>query len=711
MKLTKSLISLYGTVVAARLTGIPTVPYEKDSGSFDLESVTHIAVDKNFAKSVDDDGHTEIPPTLKEFAETFSSDLSSVINATIIEVDDKKSAPENSIFLTVNKDEDYQTESGDDTSEGYTITVDDKGVTVEGASPLGVWWATRTLLQQAVLGDNKIPKGKGKDNPGWKTRGAFLDAGRHYYPPEFLVEFCSYLSYFKQNVFHVHLSDNLYNNVDIYSKERMKELYAAFRLKSDNKELEGLNKRLNESYSKDQFEMIQQKCAQRGVTVIPEIESPAHALVISQWKPEIALEEDMSMLNISHPETIPTMKKIWKEFLPWFHSKVVHIGADEYIKSLPNDYSKLVNSLGSFISQESGKSIRIWGTFPPNSSENAVNVEKNVSVQHWEGTEDNAYLDFIKNGYDVLNSDDAVYMVTKWSNTFNQSIDLDHVFHGDPKDNQSAFYPNIYDSKNASNNPPKTNDKILGEVIALWNDYGANTSTFSEAYYAFRDGLPAIGDKQWGGNLTQGEYTDIFDKLQEAAPGQNLDRRVRSKGEVIFDYDFSKSKDGKKVPDGSDNGYDGEVSSGAKIEKDTLKLDGKKGSFFKTPLDSKGRNYTLSFEVKPTSDEPGGTLFKGRDSMLVNGNGTVSNLTMIAAGNAFSLNYTLPVNEWTSAQLIGRGNQTFFSVHDKEMEFLTKMGINGEYHVWAEMAFEAPLQTIGEEFKGEFRNIKLTNKA
>jgi hexosaminidase len=38
-----------------------------------------------------------------------------------------------------------------------------------------------------------------------------LDAARIFYPVEFLTEMCSYMS-FKQNEFHIHLSDNLFKN-------------------------------------------------------------------------------------------------------------------------------------------------------------------------------------------------------------------------------------------------------------------------------------------------------------------------------------------------------------------------------------------------------------------------------------------------------------------------------------------------------------------
>mgnify|MGYP000858938026 CR=1 FL=1 len=545
-----------------------------------------------------------------------------------------------------------------------------------------------------------------------------LDAGRHYYPPDFLVEMCSYLSFFKQNVFHIHLSDNLYNNKR-YSTEQSMELYAAFRLWSDDPAVAGLNKRANESYTRSQFDNVQRQCARRGVTIIPEIEAPGHALAIVQWMPELGLESDLSMLNLTHPETIPTVKTIWKTFLPWFHSKTVHMGADEYDSSLVADYTMFVNEMDSFIREESSKSTRIWGTFTP---AQGSNVSTEVSIQHWEFFEDNPYFDYIKNGYNVLNSDDAFYIVGKWAGSYPQSLNKTRVFHGDPAG--GAYAPNIFDTKNATNNPPRNNPRVLGHIAALWNDYGPNATTYLEAYYAWRDVLPALADKQWGGDLTEEEYDSIFEKLHAAIPGQNLDRRIPSRSDVILSYKFGIDDNNKVVKDHSGNGYHGILHGrGCKIQDSALYFSG--DCYLETPLGSKGRNYTLSFSIKPTAQTPGATLFSGPDSTLLAGNGSISNVTLISGGNPYILNYSLPVNTWTDVSLIGRGNATFLrESHSNSrerggkrglttvtMEFLTRIGVNGESFVWAPIAIEAPLTRIGEGFRGLIKDIVLRGSA
>lgn len=316
-------------MIAADLQGIPTVPFSTSiDATFDISSIKSIVVDSRHASTADRNGWTLIPPTLQEFAETFVEDLADLVDCHAV-VKHGNDRTHNAIFLTLGSSSAFVDAAGRFTSEGYTLNAIETGVIITGASPLGVWWGTRTILQQAALNDGKLSVGNGTDAPGWGTRGVMLDGGRPYYPPDFLVEKCAWMSFWKQNNFHLHLSDNLYNNIDIYDRDKQLDLYARFRLWSEDPAVEGLNKHPNESYNREDFDRIQYACAARGVTVIPEIEAPGHALVISQWKPELGLDGALDLLNISYPDTIPALEAIWSMFLPWLQSKSIHIGADE----------------------------------------------------------------------------------------------------------------------------------------------------------------------------------------------------------------------------------------------------------------------------------------------------------------------------------------------------------------------------------------------
>lgn len=161
--------------VQADLIGVPTVPITAVSPprSYSLKSLKAIVVDTRYSNAVDTEGLTLIPPTLKQFAETFQSDLAGA-GLHIPVVEGHKATPD-ALFLTLVSDKnEFKDVAGRPTSEGYSLEVTSSGVTIAGASPLGTWWGTRSVLQQAVLNNFKIPEGHGIDAAGWGERGMMV---------------------------------------------------------------------------------------------------------------------------------------------------------------------------------------------------------------------------------------------------------------------------------------------------------------------------------------------------------------------------------------------------------------------------------------------------------------------------------------------------------------------------------------------------------
>ncbi|PHH74181.1 hypothetical protein CDD82_5050 [Ophiocordyceps australis] len=693
----------------ARLGTIPSTPFTARDGTYSLDQLKSIIYDKRYAQAVDDKGQTLIPETLEQFAHTFQQDVAASLGIAVpVVAGEGDEAVAHSIFMTLDAEADFLDAAGRPTAEGYRLVVNELGITIAGASPLGVWWGTRTLLQAAVLGNNSMAHGQGVDAPGWAIRGLMIDGGRKFYPAGFVAEMCAYLSFFKQNTLQLHLSDNLNNYPDRYSEERTLSLYSAFRLWSQDAAVAGLAQLRNESYSRTEFDWMQSQCAKRGVTLVPEIEAPGHALAIVKWRRRIALETDLSMLNISHPDTLPTLESIWSVFLPWFQCKTVHIGADEYDGRLVAQYSRLVNSMAAFIKQQSGKATRIWGTFTPNQG---ANVSRDVVMQHWSRRMDDALHDYIDNGYQVVNADNAFYVVGKWSPAYPPRLKKTLVFSGNPA-TSGSFSPNILDTSDASRNAPRDSPSIQGHLAALWNDWGPNGTTVLEAYHSVRDALPALGDKQWGGDLTEHEYDSVIDVLRDAAPGQNLDRRIKSLTNVLVEYRFANITEDGLIVDTSGNGYHGRLQGkGCTLTTSaSLYLSGM--CQMATPLSSKGRDYILSFSIKPFQPRRISTLFMGPDSALVaNQDGS---LAMLSDGHYYQLDpsYTLPINRWTTVSLIARDDQTVVKVSidghaPRYMKFSTQLGIWGLKLRGAPMAFEAPLATIGLGFVGLIKDISL----
>ena len=492
-----------------------------------------IYIDNAFADIADTEGLTLIPPTAFQFAETFRQDLSNwtTANWTLQRVG---SFPEGASGILLGpfrgSDDEVTYENGATTEEGYEIEITNRTVYIGGKGARGMFWGTRTLLQQALIANgSSLATGRTIDAPAYATRGYMLDAGRKWYTPEFLKELCTYASFFKISEFHYHSSDNAPLNRG--HNETWNKVFSHFSLFAENNTaLQGLVERKNETLSRAQFEDFQNHCAQRGVTVIPEIEAPGHALAITKWKPELALAKK-DLLNLTHPDAIPTVKAIWEEFLPWFKTKEVHIGADEYDSELADDYINFVNEMSEFVNSTAGKRIRIWGTHEP--SEN-LTISKDIIVQHWQyGQSDPVQLQ--NDDYSLINSNDWwAYMSLKNDHTpilpapypqfYNTSRTLNFAdvpgWQWDP-----SFFNQVNTTEQLK--PGASDNK--GAILAAWNDNGPDATTQLEAYYAIRQGIPVMAARAWAGrrgvNITAANVNASIEYLASNAPGQNLDRR------------------------------------------------------------------------------------------------------------------------------------------------------------------------------------------
>ncbi|KAH9857963.1 glycoside hydrolase [Lenzites betulinus] len=650
------------------------------ASAFHLPKNVRIVVDERAAHSDKDNGLSLIPPTLLDFTQTFKSDLEALFPKTSVSlslgnVDEPLDAPA-VITLSLSDALNATLADGSPTTEGYEINVSPNSVRILGSGSKGAFWATRTLLQGLVLTGGQFPAGKVVDQPDWRTRGFMLDVGRQWYPITFLADLCTYASWYKISEFHVHLSDNV-------SPRGNFNAYARFRLRPEDAALAGLTPHLNETYSREEFDAFQATCAARGVTVVPELESPGHALVITQWKPELALSTDPTLINLTVPDAIPTIKLIWKEFLPWFHTKQVSIGADEYNSSLADDYINFVNEMSEFIGQESGKTIRLWGTLEPS---NRTSVSKNITIQHWDFGDDDPF-ELIRSGYDVINSEDSFqYIVMKQSGSFPQSLNQTRLWDGANVNTGGIWDPHVFDRGNASNNPNIADPHLKGSIMAAWNDHGPTASTFLEAFYALKQGLPVVASAGWQAaarprHLTHAQFLAAFPALEAAAPGQNLDRRVPSRGALVAEYDLTGGAKMASVRDQSGNGYDARLVGGV----------------LHTPLGSKGHNYTLLLRAQ-LPDAPG-TLLAGPDDSFgvaaLPGGGltlafTSSNITYLLS------NYTLPAHgEQDAVDIVLTGTEhgtSAFVDGAHAGDFIVSID---QTDVFEPMAFVAPVQTVG----------------
>ncbi|KAL5339945.1 glycoside hydrolase superfamily [Aspergillus crustosus] len=659
-----------------------------------------VYLDKAFSSQKDLDGLTLIPPTSYEFAEVFLEDLNSLTKfdwslEVVDSLPDIATADGAILLGAFTGDNSSLTyENGDSTSEAYELDISPSAVSIGGTGARGMWWGTRTLLQLLLIENNKPPTGRVTDTPAYATRGYMFDAGRKWYTKAFLKEMCSYASFFKLSEFHYHLSDNYPLNRG--RNETWQDVYSHFSLLPEDESLLGIiHGRENETLSREDYADMQSHCAKRGIAVIPEIEAPGHCLYVTKWKPELSLEK-RDLLNLSHPDTIPTIQRIWAEFLPWFDVKEVHVGADEYDATLADDYITFVNEMADFVNTTSGKTIRIWGT-PMNKPTQNIEINPDITIQHWQFGQSDP-LDLIAKGHPILNSNDWwAYMGIKndhspiYPATYPQFFDESRILNfADTPGWQ--WTPATINHANITQQPDPTDPLLKGAVMAAWNDNGPDASTKLEMYYAMRRGIALIGARSWSGSRgpevipeTLDTTIDFFSPL---APAQNLDRTIPPAkcGGPLVSW---KRKDSEK-------------------EKESVALG--KGS--------KGMNYTLTLTATgPFSLRSSDTLLTlDHDGILTfNEDGYIYPLRSVTPQDALELDPGHPGRIWVNTTSTHEPLTVTVSTPVKidistdvehgavvwldgklagRFEVFVFGGRNTEFS-WSQMAFVAPLGEIG----------------
>ncbi len=104
------------------------------------------------------------------------------------------------------------------------------------------------------------------------------------------------------------------------------------------------------------------------MTVVPEIDTPAHSLSITQRFPSYALKtgpEAVDQIDLSNREAVEFVKSIWQEALSgedaaFRDAGIVNIGMDEYYGD-GEQYRKYLQEIAELVQSE-GRTVRLWGS-------------------------------------------------------------------------------------------------------------------------------------------------------------------------------------------------------------------------------------------------------------------------------------------------------------------------------------------------------------
>ncbi len=238
--------------------------------------------------------------------------------------------------------------------EGYRL-VSANNIVISGKTAKGVFYGVQTLYQ--LISANKttaavaIPRVVIDDYPRFPWRGMHLDVSRHFFDKEFIKKYIDLLALHKMNTFHWHLVDDQGWRIEIKKYPRLTEV-GAWRV--DHEDLPWNNRPAQKPgekatyggfYTQDDIKEIVAYAADRFITIVPEIEMPAHATCAVAAYPYLSCKQQ--------PLTVPSggfwpitdiycagndsvflfLQDVLTEVMALFPGKYIHVGGDEATKT------------------------------------------------------------------------------------------------------------------------------------------------------------------------------------------------------------------------------------------------------------------------------------------------------------------------------------------------------------------------------------------
>ena len=262
--------------------------------------------------------------------------------------------PDNSILFTPSAND---SELG---LEGYLLDVTSKQITIQASDLAGYFYALQSLKQLfppeiwsskgAVVTKIEVPCLKIKDYPRFAYRGVLLDSVRHFFSVDDVKRFLDLMAMHKLNTFHWHLTDDEGWRIQINKYPELTDVGAwrGYGLPIPPALGSGIN-RYGGFYTQDEIRSIVQYAKDRYITIIPEIDLPAHSRALIMSLPNKLKESDDKTVyssvrgfhdNVLSPcleSTYEVIDNILNEIIPLFPGSYIHIGGDERPKDVWRD--------------------------------------------------------------------------------------------------------------------------------------------------------------------------------------------------------------------------------------------------------------------------------------------------------------------------------------------------------------------------------------
>ena len=408
--------------------------------------------------------------------------------------------------------------------EEYELQVTKRYVQLRAGTPEGLFRGVQTLRQlmppaietETVVSGMKwtIPCVTVSDYPRFEWRGMHLDVSRHFFDVEFIKKYIDILALHKLNVFHWHLVDDQGWRIEIKKYPLLTEV-GAWRVDREDQpwnsrepQKPGEKPTYGGFYTQEEIREIVAYAAERYITVVPEIEMPAHVGSALAAYPEHSCTGGpftvppggvwpiTDIYCAGKEETFAFLEDILTEVMDLFPSEYIHIGGDEAdktewrkcplcqarikkegLKDEAELQSYFIRRIESFISA-SGRKLIGWDEILEGG------LAPGAAVMSWQGFEGG--IAAAKAGHNVV--------MTPVSHCYF------NVYQGDPATEPESFRGLLTLKKVYSFEPvpaelsPEEAAYIIGAQGCLWTEYVTDGPT---AEYMILPRLAALSEVVW----------------------------------------------------------------------------------------------------------------------------------------------------------------------------------------------------------------------
>ncbi|MBO4810640.1 MAG: beta-N-acetylhexosaminidase [Prevotella sp.] len=395
-------------------------------------------------------------------------------------------------------------------AEGWRITVDKRGITVEASTQAGIFYAHQALRQIMDGATTSLPYAVVESNPRFAYRGMHLDICRHFFGKDVVKQYIDMMALHGMNTLHWHLSDDQGWRIEIKKWPRLTQV-GAWR----DRTVIGRNMGLYDHtmyggfYTQKDIREIVEYAAQRHITIVPEIDMPGHMVAALAAYPELGctggpyevwpdwgVSDDI--LCAGNPRVYEFLGDVLNELMELFPSSIIHLGGDEAPKGrwkqcprcqqkmkeehLENEehlQGYMVRRMQQLL-EKKGRRLMGWDEIM------VCNVPKTSIVMNWRDWQ--GVVDPAKQGFDVVRTPNSTlyfdhYQIPadSWSNTLliGGNSNLQKVYNYEPA-------PATLTAEEQAH--------VMGVQANLWTEYIAYPELIE---YQVLPRMAALAEVQW----------------------------------------------------------------------------------------------------------------------------------------------------------------------------------------------------------------------